>query len=127
MSEKLLSNFMYYFFLPNVPSANFSASCLPDIKYPLLFNNQTLSLFQNIICPVQALCYTTSFALRGDYATELNWTELNWCYWGLASQMKAELSCETAKKSPSKEIQLSLEVDLISLPLPLPVGGWDAE
>ena len=41
--------------------------------------------------------------------------------------MKAELSCETAKKSPSKEIQLSLEVDLISLPLPLPVGGWDAE
>lgn len=41
--------------------------------------------------------------------------------------MKAELSCETAKKSPSKEIQLSLEVGLISLPLSLPVGGWDTE
>ena len=71
MSEKLLSNFMYYFFLPNVPSAYFSASCLPSIKYPLLFNNQTLNLFQNIIHQVQVLCYITSFALTGDYATEV--------------------------------------------------------
>lgn len=41
--------------------------------------------------------------------------------------MKAELSRETAKKSPSKKIQLSLEVGLISLPLSFPVGGWDTE
>lgn len=41
--------------------------------------------------------------------------------------MKTELSRETAKKSPSKEIQLSLEVGFISLPLSLPVGGWDTE
>ena len=71
MSEKLLSNFTHYFFLPDVPSAYFSASCLPSIKYPLLFNKQTLSLLQNLECPVQELCYTASFALRGDYATEV--------------------------------------------------------
>ena len=111
MSERLLSNFMHYFFLPNVPFAYFSfwllkytVSCLPSVKYSLFFNNRTLILFQNIIRPVQALHFTASFAVRGDYATE---------FW--PGRWKQNYRVDQLR-SLFKESQLSLRLGLFTLP-----------
>lgn len=116
MSEKLLSNFMHYFFLPNVPFAYFSfwllkqTVSLPSVRYSLFFNNRTLILFQNIICPVQTLHFTASSAFRGDYATEFR-----------PGRWKQNYRVDQLR-SLFKESQLSFELGLFTLP---PLFLWE--